>query len=167
MEKKRCLVLLPIGVTLRQESPAFLALYTHILLPALQAIDVPLDILRSDDLMRSGMSIAAGRLWLQEPHLVVADLTTGHSGVIHDLTLRDFLADRTVLLSQQAEDMPPCFAAYRQIIYSLSETGIIDFRRQLQHHAREILRHGPSCPTGKDVLVPRHPLASTPFPGTT
>ena len=123
VEKKRCLVLLPIGVTLRPESPAFLALYTHILLPALQVIDVPLDILRGDDLMRSGMSLAAGRLWLQEPHLVVADLTTGHSGVIHDLTLRDFLADRTVLLSQQAEDIPPCFAAIVRLSTAFPKPG--------------------------------------------
>jgi hypothetical protein len=126
VEDKRCLVLLPIGVTRRQEGPTFLALYQHILLPALHATGFPLHIRR--------------QLWLQEPHLVVAELTTQHSGVLHDLSLRNFLASRTVLLSQYAEDILPCFVTYRQIIYTLSEGGIARLHQELRHHVSEILK---------------------------
>ena len=139
VETKRCLVLLPTSVTLRLEGPTFLAIYKHVLMPTLRATGIPLAILRDDEVMRSGMTLHEGRLWLQKPHLVLADLTTTHSGVVHDLSLRDFLADRTILLSQQVEDIPRRFARYRQIIYSLSEEGLTQLRQELQHHVREIL----------------------------
>jgi hypothetical protein len=139
VETKRCLVLLPVGVTRRTEGPTFLAIYEHVLLPALRATGFPLEVLRGDEVLRAGMTLHAGRLWLQEPHLVVADLTTRHSGVIHDLSLRDFLADRTILLSQRAEDMLPRFAAYRQIVYTLAEAGIARLHQGLRHHVGEIL----------------------------
>jgi hypothetical protein len=144
VEPKRCLVLLPIGVTLRKESPAFLALYEHVLRPALFATGFPLRILRGDEVLRAGLTLHDGRLWLQEPHVVVADLTTQHSGVLHDLHLRDFLANRTILLSQQATDIPPRFAAYRQILYTLSETGLAQLAQELRQHIGTIL-HAPSA----------------------
>jgi hypothetical protein len=139
VERKRCLVLLPIGVTRRQAGPAFLAIYEHVLYPALLATDFPLAILRGDEVLRSGMTLHEGRLWLQEPHLVIADVTTRHSGVIHDLSLRRTLADRTVLLSQHTEDILPRFTTYRQILYTLSEAGIARLQHELQHHLRQIL----------------------------
>jgi hypothetical protein len=139
MEKKRCLVLMPIGVTRRQEGPTFAAIYQHVLVPALQATGFPLHIFRGDEVMRSGLNLHQGRLWLQEPHLVLADLTTCHSGVVHDLVLRDFLAHRTLLLSQRAADIPARFTVYRRIIYCLSETGIAQLRKDLAHHVGEIL----------------------------
>jgi hypothetical protein len=139
MEKKRCLVLMPIGVTRRQEGPAFAAIYQHVLVPALQATGFALDIFRGDEVMRPGLSLSQGRLWLQEPHLVLADLTTCHSGVVHDLVLRRSLALRTILLSQRQADIPPRFAAYRRIIYGLSETGMAQLRQALAYHVGEIL----------------------------
>lgn len=139
MKKKRCLVLMPIGVTLRQESPTFVAIYQQLLVPALQTTGFPLDIWRGDDVMRSGMSLHEGRLWLQEPHVVLADLTTRHSGVLHDLAIRDCLAARTILLSQRAADIPPRFAAYRRIIYGFSAAGVAQLHQQLRHHIGEIL----------------------------
>jgi hypothetical protein len=154
MEPKRCLVLLPVGVTLRKEGPTFLAIYEHVLRPALLATRFPLVILRGDEVLRSGLTLPNGRLWLQEPHLVVADLTTRHSGVLHDLRLRDALADRTILLSQQAADIPPCFAAYRQILYTLSETGMAQLYQALRLHVSAIL-----CPA-----APGAPRASETSP---
>ena len=145
MERKRCLVLMPIGVTRRKEGPTFTAIYQHILLPALQATGLPLAIFRGDEVMRSGMSLDEGRRWLQEPHAVIADLTTQHSGVMHDIALRDFLADRTLLLSQDAEDIPPRFHSYRRLIYTLSEAGIAQFRQELARHVDAILAS--SCPS--------------------
>jgi hypothetical protein len=139
MEKKRCLVLMPIGVTRRQEGPTFAAIYQHVLVPALQAAGFPLDIFRGDEVMRSGLNLYQGRLWLQEPHLVLADLTTCHSGVVHDLVLRDFLAHRTLLLSQRAADIPSRFSVYRRIIYCLSETGIAQLRWEIARHVGAIL----------------------------
>ncbi|HEY7492909.1 MAG TPA: hypothetical protein VIH59_17575 [Candidatus Tectomicrobia bacterium] len=143
MENKRCLVLLPIGATRRREGPTFLALYQHILLPALHATGFPLHIRRGDQVLQAGMTLHEGQLWLQEPHLVVADLTTRHTGVLHDLSLRHFLASRTILLSQYAENILPCFVTYRQIIYTLSEGGIARLHQELRHHVSEILR--PLC----------------------
>jgi hypothetical protein len=64
--------------------------------------------------------------------------------VLHDLRLRHVLADRTILLSQSAEDILPCFVTYRQIIYTLSEGGIARLHQELQHHVSEILT--PLCP---------------------
>ena len=139
MEKNRCLVLLPIGVTRRQESPTFLAIYEHVLLPALRAIGIPLDILRGDEVMRSGLSLSEGQRWLQEPVLVIADLTTAHSGVIHDLTLRRALLDRTIIITQEPQDMPRQFLTYRQIHYELSTDGVAYLQQALQHHVSEIL----------------------------
>jgi hypothetical protein len=139
VKNKRCLVLLPIGVTRRQEGPTFLALYQHILLPALRATGFPLHIMRGDEVLRAGLTLHDGQLWLQEPHLVVADLTTRHSGVLHDLSLRHVLANRTILLSQHAENIVPCFVTYRQIIYTLSEEGIARLHQELRHYVSEIL----------------------------
>jgi hypothetical protein len=130
---------LPIGVTLRQEGPTFLAIYQHILLPALHATGIPLAIFRGDEVLRAGLTLHDGRLWLQDPHLVLADLTTAHSGVLHDLRLRHGQADRTILLSQRAEDVPPQFAAYRQILYTLSEAGIARLYQALYAHVHAIL----------------------------
>jgi hypothetical protein len=144
VEPKRCLVLLPIGVTLRKEGPTFLALYEHVLRPALLATGFPLVIFRADEVLRSGLTLHDGRRWLQEPHVVVAELTTRHSGVLHDLRLRDTLAARTILLSQQAADIPPHFAAYRQILYTLSEVGIGQLYQDLKQHVGAILY--PSTP---------------------
>jgi hypothetical protein len=101
-----------------------------------------MDIFRGDEVLRAGLTLHQGRLWLQEPHLVLADVTTAHSGVLHDLMLRDFLADRTIILSQQAADIPPQCATYRRIIYTLSEAGIARLSDALQEHVRAIL-----CPT--------------------
>lgn len=152
MDKKRCLVLLPIGVTRRREGPTFLAIYQHILRPALQAINIPLAIQRGDDMMRSGMTLHEGAQWLQQPHLVLADLTTTHSGVVHDLDLRQSLADRTILLSQQAADIPQRFDHYRRVLYTLDETGLRRFRRELTYHVRNILQPSPSViPTLDDT----------------
>ncbi len=152
MEKKRCLVLMPIGVTRRKEGPTFEAIYQHLLIPALQATGWPLEIFRGDDVMRSGMSLDEGRLWLQTPHLVLADVTTQHSGVIHDLALRDFLADRTILLSQDAADIPTRFRDYRSILYDVSESGIAHLYQALDQHLREMLEPAPlasSTPCGE------------------
>jgi hypothetical protein len=139
MEKKRCLVLMPIGVTRRQEGPTFAAIYQHVLVPALRATGFGLDVFRGDDVMRPGISLYQGRLWLQEPHLVLADLTTCHSGVVHDLVLRRSLASRTILLSQREADIPARFATYRRIIYDLSEAGMVQLRQALAYHVGEIL----------------------------
>ena len=147
METKRCLVLLPIGVTRRKEGPTFEAIYRHLLLPALHATPWPLDILRGDEVMRSGMSLDEGRRWLQTPHVVLADVTTQHSGVIHDLTLRQSLADQTVLLSQDAADIPARFGAYRTILYDFTEAGIARLRQALDQHLRDILAPAPSTPS--------------------
>ena len=149
MERKRCLVLMPIGVTRRQEGPTFTAIYQHVLLPALQATGFPLAIFRGDEVMRSGMSLDEGRRWLQEPHVVIADLTTQHSGVLHAISFRDFLADRTLLLSQDAEDIPPLFHTYRRLIYTLSEAGIAQFRQELARHVGAILAF--SCPSSSTL----------------
>ena len=139
MEAKRCLVLMPIGVTRRKDSPTFMAVYQHLVVPALQATGLPLMIFRGDEVMRSGMSLAEGRLWLQEPHVVLADLTTRHSGVLHDLTLRSGLAHRTVLLSQEAGDIPPLFRTYRQILYGFSADHMAQFYRDVNRHVGEII----------------------------
>jgi hypothetical protein len=138
MENKRCLVLLPIGVTQRREGPTFLALYEHLLLPALHATGVPLAVLRSDEVVRSGLSLHDGQQWLQDPHIIVADLTTRHSGVIHDLELRSFLAPRTIIISQQTEPVLRRFASYRHIVYTVSEAGINRLRHELRYHVRAI-----------------------------
>lgn len=139
MEHKRCLVLMPIGVTRRKDSPTFMAIYQHLFVPALQATGFPLAIFRGDEVMRSGMSLDEGRFWLQEPHVVLADLTTRHSGVLHDLTLRDVLAQRTILLSQRADAIPPRFQAYRQILYGLSADAMAQFYQDLKRHVGDIL----------------------------
>jgi hypothetical protein len=138
METKRCLVLMPIGVTRQKDSPTFAAIYQHILVPALRDTGYPLDIFRGDEVLRSGMSLDDGRRWLQEPHLVLADLSTPHSGVLHDLTLRDFLAHRTILLSQHAADIPARFHTYRHILYGFCETAITRLHQEMQRHVREI-----------------------------
>jgi hypothetical protein len=158
MEPKRCLVLLPIGVTRRKEGPAFLALYEHVLRPALLATGFPLVILRGDEVLRSGLTLPDGRLWLQAPHVVVADLTTRHSGVLHDLHLRNALADRTVILSQQAAAIPACFTTYRQILYTLSETGIAQLYQDLRQHVTAILC--PAVPVTPRVSATSPPRAT-------
>jgi hypothetical protein len=124
---------------LRQEGPTFLAIYQHILLPALHATGIPLAIFRGDEVLRAGLTLHDGRLWLHNPHLVLADLTTAHSGVLHDLRLRHGQADRTILLSQRAEDVPLQFAAYRQILYTLSEAGIARLYQAIYAHVHAIL----------------------------
>lgn len=152
MEKKRCLVLMPIGVTRRKEGPTFEAIYQHLLVPALQATGWPMEIFRGDDVMRSGMSLDEGRQWLQSPHLVLADVTTQHSGVIHDLALRDFLADRTLLLSQDEADVPARFHHYRTVLYDVTEAGIARLYRDLDQHLRELFEAAPmtsSTPGGE------------------
>lgn len=143
METKRCLVLLPIGVTRRKEGPTFEAIYQHLLVPALRATGWPLDIFRGDEVMRSGMSLDEGRRWLQTPHLVLADVTTRHSGVIHDLALRRSLAAQTILLSQDIADIPARFRSYRSILYDLTEAGMAHLQRALDRHLREILAAAP------------------------
>ncbi len=152
MEKKRCLVLMPIGVTRRKEGPTFEAIYQHLLVPALQATGWPLEIFRGDDVMRSGMSLDEGRRWLQSPHLVLADVTTQHSGVLHDLALRDFLADRTLLLSQDAIDIPTRFRDYRSVLYDVTEAGIAHLYQALEQHLQEMFEAVPltsSTPCGQ------------------
>lgn len=143
MEKKRCLVLMPIGVTRRKEGPTFEAIYQHLLIPALKATGWPLEIFRGDEVMRSGMSLDEGRLWLQTPHVVLADITTQHSGVIHDLALRNFFADRTILLSQEAADIPERFRNYRAILYDFTEAGIAHLHQALAQHLRDLLAPAP------------------------
>jgi hypothetical protein len=143
METKRCLVLLPIGVTRRKEGPTFEAIYQHLLLPALQATGWPLEIFRGDEVMRSGMSLDEGRRWLQTPHLVLADVTTQHSGVIHDLARRDSLAAQTILLTQDAADIPARFRSYRSILYDITEAGIAHLYQALDQHLRDILELAP------------------------
>jgi hypothetical protein len=155
VKPKRCLVLLPIGVTLRTEGPTFLAIYKHVLLPALRATGIPLDIFRGDEVLRAGLTLPEGALWLHNPHLILADVTTAHSGVLHDLRLRHCLADRTILLSQQPQDIPPQFATYRQIIYTLSDVGMAQLWRALHAHVHAIF--GPASPhtaTTADVTMP-------------
>ncbi len=146
MEKKRCLVLMPIGVTRRKEGPTFEAIYQHLFVPALQATGWPLEIFRGDDVMRSGMSLDEGRRWLQTPHLVVADVTTQHSGVIHDLALRDFLAAQTILLSQDAADILSRFRSYRTVLYDVTEAGITHLYQALDQHLRDLLAPAPLVP---------------------
>jgi hypothetical protein len=69
--------------------------------------------------------------------------------VVHDLMLRDFLVHRTILLSQRAADLPSRFAAYRRILYCLSEAGIAQLYQELAHHVGEIL-----APTMPAVAYP-------------
>jgi len=153
VERKRCLVLMPIGVTRRKEGPTFTAIYQHVLLPALQATGFPLSIFRGDEVMRAGLSLDEGRRWLQEPHVVIADLTTQHSGVLHDISLRDFLVDRTLLISQATEDIPPLLHTYRRLIYTLSEAGLAQFRQELAWHVGAILASsGPLMPASPDGI---------------
>jgi hypothetical protein len=98
-----------------------------------------MDILRGDEVLRAGLTLPDGRRWLQDPHLVLAEMTTAHSGVLHDLRLRHHLADRTILLSQQAADIPPQFATYRRILYTLSETSMARLYSALHDHIHAIL----------------------------
>jgi hypothetical protein len=146
METKRCLVLLPIGVTRRKEGPTFEAIYRHLLLPALRATGWPLEIFRGDEVMRSGMSVEEGRRWLQTPHLVLAEVTTQHSGVLHDLALRRALAAQTILLSQNSADIPARFRSYRSILYDFTEAGMAHLYRALDQHLGEILQRAPLAP---------------------
>ena len=133
---------MPIGVTLRKESPAFTAIYEHMIVPALkatgEATGYVMDVFRGDEVMRSGMSLDEGRLWIQDPHVVLADLTTRHSGILHDLSLRSFLAHRTILLSQHAADIPSEFDTYRQILYGFSEAEMVRLHQELHQHISDI-----------------------------
>lgn len=135
---KVCFVVSPIGQEGTETYQKFRDAYDYVIKSAVKDAGYQLQILRADEINRTGSFIKDILESLFSAFLVIADLTDQNPNVFYELGVRHALCPRTILIAQSVDDIPSDLREYRTIVYDTSAKGAAVFSERLKHFLQEI-----------------------------
>lgn len=138
VDENICFVISPIGKEDTELHTKFKEVLEYIIKPAFDESGYKYSILRADDINRSGSFIKDILENIYSSHIVLADLTGQNPNVFYELGVRHSLRPRTILISQNLEDIPSDLREYRTIIYDTSAKGAANFKKKIKTFMQEI-----------------------------
>ncbi len=130
--EKNCFVIMPIKTEGSEEHSHFKGLYDVILKPTVTSLGF--EVLRSDEVQRSGAITKDIILRLAEADLVIVDITDLNPNVFYEMGVRHSLRSQgTVMLVDElrTSDIPFDLSAYRVIKFKGELTGFERLRREI------------------------------------
>jgi hypothetical protein len=144
-----CFVISPIGQEGTDTHTRFHEILDYIIRPAVEASGHNLQVLRADQIQHPGSFIKDILEYISSSFVVIADLTGQNPNVFYELGVRHSLSPRTILISQNLEDLPADLREYRTIIYDTSAKGGATFKEKLVKYLTDIVQ---------DPLRPDNPV---------
>ncbi|MBI5557688.1 MAG: hypothetical protein HY885_08630 [Deltaproteobacteria bacterium] len=138
VEENICFVISPIGKEGTELHAKFKEVLEYIIKPAFDESGYKYSIIRADDINRSGSFINDILENIYSSHIVIADLTGQNPNVFYELGVRHSLRPRTILISQNLDDIPSDLREYRTIIYDTSAKGAATFKKRIKTFLQEI-----------------------------
>lgn len=137
---KICFLISPIGKKGTETYNNFKEILDHIIRPGIKESGYNLNLIRADEIDKSGSFIKQILEHLYKSFIVIADLTNQNPNVFYELGVRHSLSPRIILIAQNSDDIPSDLKEYRTIIYDISPKGITDFKVKLKNYLNEIYR---------------------------
>jgi hypothetical protein len=135
---KICFVISPIGTEGTEVRQRFREILEHVIRPAFSDAEFSMEVIRADDIKKPSAFIRDILEYIAGAHSVIADLTAQNPNVFYELGVRHALSPRTILIAQNAEDIPSDLRGERTIIYQTSPAGVAAFRREIQEYLKAI-----------------------------
>lgn len=135
----RAFVIMPILKSDTPEHAHFKSILKDYIDPA---IGDNFDVIRSDDISRSGSFLADIIRYIHDSDLVVADITGGNPNVLYELGIRHALAKfGTILLRDEGvtPQLPSDLQTYRCISYRNDARGLMDLKNSLRKSAQDVI----------------------------
>ncbi len=129
-ERHRAFVIMP-------HAPEFDAIYSMFIREALTAAN--LVVTRSDDIQDQANILSGIVAEIGRSDIVVADLTGANPNVFYELGLSHAMEKRTVLLTQDINDVPFDLKSYRMLVYGTHFADVIRVKQQLTELATGVL----------------------------
>lgn len=133
-----CFVISPIGREGSELHQQFREVLDFVIKPAVESAGYGLEVIRADDIERSGSFIKDILEYIAGSFVVIADLSQQNPNVFYELGVRHSLSPRTILIAQSLEDIPSDLREYRTIIYSTSAKGAALFAERMEKYLREM-----------------------------
>lgn len=156
----------PVGSAAREVYEEALDVYEKVIAPACEQNQ--LQALRADQIAVAGEITEQILRHLQEDPIVIADVSGGNPNVMYELGLRHSIGKPTIHLGEYGQ-LPFDIAGYRTILFSRSDRGLIDARKELEAAIAAALVEGAGPVTaarlwqGKSLLVENpDPSGATP-----
>jgi hypothetical protein len=145
----RCFVIMPFGDPQADPEQArkLDQIYTNWIKPAVESVEIPgspgrVVCHRADKEMRPGDAIAHIIEQLVDSEIVIADLTGRRPNVFYELGVRHAVNNNTILIAEDAEDVPFDLRGLRTIIYRYDPESMLKLRDSLSSMIRNILVDG-------------------------
>jgi hypothetical protein len=138
IKENLCFVISPIGSDGSSAYTKFKEILEYIIKPAFNESGFKYTVIRADDIDRAGSFIKDILESIYSAHLVIADLTGQNPNVFYELGVRHSLRPRTILISQNLDDIPSDLREYRTIIYGTSAKEAAAFKEKIKKFLTEI-----------------------------
>jgi hypothetical protein len=101
-----CFVISPIGREGTDTHRTFYEVLEYVIRPAVKHSGYNLQVIRADDIDRSGSFIKDILECIANSFVVIADLSDQNPNVFYELGVRHALSNRTILIAQSMDDIP-------------------------------------------------------------
>jgi hypothetical protein len=105
-DRKICFVISPIGIEGTEKHRKFKEVLEYIIKSAVRSSGYEIDVLRADDINRTGSFIKDILESIYSSFIVIADLTEQNPNVFYELGVRHALSPRTILIAQSLDEIP-------------------------------------------------------------
>ncbi|MFC1822996.1 hypothetical protein ACFL9T_09840 [Thermodesulfobacteriota bacterium] len=137
-DSKICFLISPIGKEGTEVFNKFKEIHEYVIKPAVKNTDYDLQVIRADEIDRSGSFIKDILESLLSSFIVIADLTNQNPNVFYELGVRHSLSPRTILIAQSMEEVPSDLREYRTIVYDNTAKGLKLFSDRLKNYIQDI-----------------------------
>lgn len=128
---KKCFVISPIGKEGTDNYQKFRDVLDFIFKPAVEKNSIGFDVIRADDLNRTGSFVKDILENIALSYLVIVDMTNQNPNVFYELGIRHTISNRTILVAQSIDDIPSDLREYRTIIYDTTAKGAALFATKI------------------------------------
>lgn len=128
MNKKKIFVIMPFSGTEKCTTKEWTDIYTDLFVPTFNELGYECNRISPE----TGSLIKSILNELRNSPIVLADLTDKNPNVFYELGVRHSLSKRTILVSQDFNDIPSDLKGYWSIIYETSLTGITHFKKEMR-----------------------------------
>lgn len=140
-ENNKCFVISPIGKEGEENYEKFKDVLEYIIKPAIEDSGYDLEVLRADEINKTGSLIKDILKNIYNSFIVIADLTGQNPNVFYELGVRHSLKPRTILIAQSIDDIPFDLRDYRLIEYDTTAKGASIFREKLNRYLKVIFEN--------------------------
>jgi hypothetical protein len=138
MKTKTCFVIMPFSATASCSEYVWTTIYGGMIKPAVTGSRLGFTCERANP--QTGNIIKGILNKLDVADIVIADLTDMNPNVFYELGVRHTLRKRTILITQNIQDIPSDLQSYWVVEYRRGKSGRRDFAKNIRRIIREMVR---------------------------